>query len=139
MEVLEYEEPFSLTLITEDGDAAFSTDQAAGPPPASVVAVDDPFYLATSDDPDSFEHEKDSTGTLHAAAVVGHQGRATWTLVFSFDDGSTITAIASLPVGDRGRPGAGGGSVVNGTGRFGGLRGDLDVRVKNPHRWSITR
>jgi hypothetical protein len=125
-----------LIFISEDGDAAFSTDDVSGAPPASVAAVDDLLYRAISDDPDSFEHEAEPAGTVHASAIVGHGGGATWTVVFELKDGSTITATGFLPL-VNGRPGAGRGTVTGGSGRFRGLRGELDVRVKNPHRWSI--
>jgi hypothetical protein len=138
VEVVEYvQEEQQLVFISEDGDAAFSTDQLAGPPPASVAAVDDRFYVATSEDPDSFDHEKDAVGTLHATAIVGHGGTANWTLVFQFDDGAAITAIASLAVTDSGRPGSGAGTVMGGSGRFSAAHGDFEVRAKNPHRWTL--
>jgi hypothetical protein len=139
VEVVEYmQEEQELVFITEDGDAAFSTDQLAGPPAASVAAIDDRLYIATGDDPDSFDHDKDPVGTLHGTAIVGHGGTAVWNLVFQFDDGSAITAIASLPMTGSGRPGDGAGTVIGGAGRFRGARGDFRVRVKNPHRWSLT-
>ncbi|MGZ4154872.1 MAG: hypothetical protein ACXVQ0_10360 [Actinomycetota bacterium] len=136
MEV-EYAQEEQLVFISEGGDAAFSVDQLAGPPAASVAAIDDPFYVATSDDPDSFEHEKERSGVVHMAGIVGH-GATTWTIVFQFDDGSVISASAALPQLGDGRPGEGAGTVHGGAGRFRGARGDFQVRVKNPHRWSLT-
>lgn len=127
-----------LVFISEDGDAAFSTDDVAGAPAASVAAVDDPFFRATGDDPDGFEHEDERLGTVHAAAVVGHGGRATWSVVFEFDDdGSTITATGWLPV-VKGRPGTGTGTVTGGSGRYRDAGGELEVRAKNPRRWTVS-
>jgi hypothetical protein len=125
-----------LSFVSEEGDAAFSIDDVSGAQPASVAAVDDQFFAAATDDPDSFEHEDTPLGTLHATAVVGHGGQAIWSLVFQFDDGSRITAVAWLPV-KNGRPGAGLGNVTGGTGIYRGLAGELEVRAKNPNRWRI--
>jgi hypothetical protein len=125
-----------LAWVSEDGEAAFSVDVELGAPPASVAANDDPFYLATNDDPNSFEHEAGSLGTLRATGVMGHGPRAVWQIVFDFDDGSSITATGSLPV-HSGRPGSGTATVTGGTGRYADLRGELRVLSKNPKRWSI--
>ena len=133
---MELERP--LSFISEEGDSAYSTDDVTGAQPASVVAVDDPFFSAATDDPDSFEHGETPLGTLHATALVGHGGQATWSLVFQFDDGSRITAVAWLPV-KSGRPGAGLGNVTGGAGAYRGLTGELEVRTKNPNRWRISQ
>jgi hypothetical protein len=125
-----------LAFVSEDGEAAFSVDVEHGAPPASVAANDDPFYRATSDDPESFEHEDDSLGTLRATGVMGHSSHAVWQIVFDFDDGSSITATGSLPV-QNGRPGSGTATVTGGTGRYAGIRGELRVLSKNPKRWAI--
>lgn len=126
-----------LEFISEDGDATFSTDDVTGAPPASVAAVDDPLYRATSTDPDSFDRESEPVGTVRATAIVGHDSRAVWNIVLDFFDGSTIVALGSLPV-VSGRPGAGRVSVTGGSGRFTGLTGELEVRVKNPKRWTVS-
>jgi len=125
-----------LAFVSEDGEAAFSVDVEHGAPPASVAANDDPFYRATTDDDDSFEHEGTSLGTLRATGVMGHGPHAVWHIVFDFDDGASITATGSLPV-QNGRPGSGTATVTGGTGRYVGLRGELRVVSKNPKRWSI--
>jgi hypothetical protein len=127
-----------LAFISLEGQMSFSVDVEGDLPPASVIVVDDPFYRATSDDPNDFGYEEPALGTLRVTAILGHSGNASWTVIFEFEDGSTITATAWLPVVNR-RPGAGMATITLGSGRFGDLPGhQLEVRVRNPHRWTVS-
>ena len=125
-----------LAYISLDGEISFSAEPGEVLPPASVVAFDDPFYRATSDDPDDFGYEEPRLGTVNGSGISDHAQGASWTVVFRFEDGSTFTAIGLLPVA-KGRPGAGTLTIVGGTGRFRDLRGELKAAVQNPHRWTV--
>jgi Dirigent-like protein len=123
--------------ISLEEKISFSAEPDETLPPASVVAFDDAFYQATSSDPNDFGYEEPRLGTLRGTGISDHGQGASWTVVFRFDDdGSTFTAMGGLPIA-KGRPGAGVLAIVGGTGRFRELRGELEVAVQNPHRWTV--
>jgi hypothetical protein len=125
-----------LAFVSLDGEISFSAEPDEVLPPASVVAFDDRFYRAASPDPNDFTYEEPSLGWVRGTGISDHGQGASWTVVLHFDDGSTITAIGRLPLA-KGRPGAGVLTIVAGTDRFRERRGELQVAVQNPHRWSV--
>ena len=126
-----------LAFVSIEGELSLSVDVEGDLPPAAVLVVDDPFYRATSDDPNDFGYEEPQLGTVRVTTVLGHGPNTSWNVVLEFLDGSTISATGLLPVVNR-RPGAGILKIMFGTGRFADLQGQLDVRVQNPHRWTVS-
>ena len=60
-------------------------------------------------------------------------------VVFRFFDGqsSTLTASGVLPQHADETVGSGQLAITGGTGKFKTTRGEVVVRTKNPHRWSL--
>lgn len=104
----------------------------------SGLTFDDPFYDATSEDPDSFEHGDERRGTIKATRVSTSGGHSSWQIrVESADGASRIDAEGQLTNHSDGRPGSGSLTVSKATGEWVGAR-RLNVAARNPRRWKST-
>jgi hypothetical protein len=124
----------SFTVIGETQGEEKLVDQGMGGA-GDIGTFDEDLFEALS--PDSWD-EGDRVGSAHAMYVRTPSGHAVFNITLRFGDESSedsLTAAGSLPYDDGLRDGVV--TVTGGTGRFKDRGGQLQVRVKNPHKYTV--
>jgi hypothetical protein len=101
----------------------------------NIGTFDEVLYEAVSDD--SWE-TGEQVGSAHALFVITPSGHAVFTITLRFgdeDSEDSLTASGSLPYDDGIRDGVI--TLSGGTGSQKNRGGQLRVRVKNPHKYTV--
>jgi hypothetical protein len=116
-------------VIGDDAKREFIEQGRGGS--GDIEVFDEILYEAIDDTWD----RGSEVGQSHGHYIVTTRGRANFSVTLDFGEGHTVVAAGTLPF--DGRLGSGRIPLAGGTGRFGGISGEMSVEVVNPKRYSF--